>query len=169
MCPLNVNFFFHSGHLMTNKNFIQVFYTALMSLDKDCTYEHTCSQSKEHRDERIRDRLVNGMREELRKEVLKIPFGDMNLSKVLEMCSNYEASDETNEQLMESTGVNAMKSSYKKIKKMRNYKKKESECSGRGLPKEKHTSECKARQVKCHFCSEVGHFGHVCPKAQDKN
>lgn len=116
----------------------QAFYTALMGLDRrDCRYEHACSQAQDHKDERIRDRLVNGLRDsQLRRGILKIPLENLTLVKTSEISRNYEASDETNYQLTKST-VGAMKnqSNYKKDLKNKDKKAVVWPCSGCGLPK----------------------------------
>ncbi len=163
--------------------------TALRELDRSCGYTHACDERAEHQQERIRDRLVSGLRSSsMRQEVLKTPPEDLTLERVLKTCRNVESSNTTSSKLGGNGGttVNAVrqKSAYKKDKTQQQEKEAaqraqsghqqtkahsggDKKCRNCGRSAHKSMDECPARGKDCNGCGKQGHFKSVCRSKND--
>ncbi len=165
---------------------VDAYCTALRELDRSCGYNHQCTEAKNHQEERLRDRLVCGLRNSsMRQEVLKTPTDELTLDKVLATCRNVESSSATNSKLSGSQGgsVNVVRqSAYKKAKTSQQQQEAgkrqsaqqprattgDSKCGNCGRPPHKSKEDCPAKGKECKGCGKLGHFKFVCRSEANK-
>ena len=172
----------HRHALIDRRDFIQrnqqenekvdAYYAALRSIDEDCGFNHTCNQAQAHREERLRDRLIAGLRDNmLRQKVLETPLDNLTLDGVLETCRNFESSRQTDGELTKAgaSGMNATSTYKKKQFKGRGQSKSEREkkamstntkCGSCGTQHDK--GQCPAKEVECFSCGRKGHYKGLC-------
>jgi len=149
---------------------IDSYYAALQVIDDSCDYEgdpkcrrcdESCGHAQVVREERLRDRLVCGIRnKDIQSKVLEVKFADLTLERVLEICRALEASKQTQPALSRDLSINQT-STYKKQGRNAYQKGKKPGKRGEGNKREEKrpsNTGTKPKSKDCHGCGQTGHF-----------
>lgn len=167
---------------------VGTYLAALKLIEETCGYEvatackacdRDCGHSEKLQEERLRDRLICGLRsKEIQQKVLAVPFKDLTLKETLRICKAEESSRKTRKGL-DGSGHDSHisrvgKSTYKKGKTENSLLTK----SGQQLESPKSSCEqcghetherdvCPAVGKKCLKCGKDGHFARMCKEVSE--
>ena len=155
---------------------ISQYFSGLSQLHDACSYPDSlqcgrcgslCGHEAQLRETRLRDRLVCGLRDRaMQRRVLGEEYGsDLSLHRVMQICSAYESSTDTEyglgEQLPDLALAAATKSTYKRQQgQAKTLKSDVGTC--RFCVETQPKGQCKAYNQTCRLCLKVGHFARVC-------
>ena len=162
---------------------VDEYHAALRILDDNASHEleETCARCVQTREERMRDRLITGLRDPLiQAAVLERPFQALTLQETLQICRAKEASTSTQSTMQggrasevaivdsERDGRNKSKSQYRLDKERENSPSRANAppCGNCGRKAHKSKDDCPAKGKECRKCSKLGHFMSVCRSRQ---
>ncbi|UYV84472.1 hypothetical protein LAZ67_X002313 [Cordylochernes scorpioides] len=133
--------------------------SALRALAKDCAYGSM-------EDELIRNRFIVGTKIKQLRDRLLVETTNLNLDQVVLLATQYEKAQEDNK-MFDNTpeGINKIAANDRRTEPNLRERKKistNSKCLRCGGKHKATSSDCPAKDVKCHQCLKVGHFKKYC-------